>query len=467
MRKYEYKLKKLKINKKILIILAKGDKIMMNIYSVGLEGEKKMINFEKITLSGFKNIDSININLDKITSILSINNYGKSNLLKGISFGFEFIEQNENIRNHMMNWKSGLPLNKNIECQKFKFEFEYLTIINKIKYAVNYGYEFKWSFNEKSNGKITNEWLNVKNTNESQKFSSYIKRSPKGAYFKSSTTAGCDKEIKIADNDLIINKLKAYDDLFYIDIINEINSTKIYIDRHFDSTENYDINPFVWKDKSQEENIARILFNIKKENINKYERLINTFKELFPSVEKIVVKCAVLGPEKLQLKNELDGTEPFELTDKIYCLFAKDKNLLQEIPFELMSDGAKRVLAILTHLVQADIEKYSLIAIEEPENSVHPRLLQNYLIALDSLLENAKLIITSHSPYLINYINPKYIYLGIPNDIGLAKFSKIKNSCTQKIMREASDMNMLIGEYLFDLMSGTNEDIELLTSFVE
>lgn len=441
--------------------------MMINIYTVGLEGMKRMLNIEKIKISGFKNVESVTLMLDRITSLLSINSYGKSNLLKGMSFGFDFIVQNGVTRNNMMRWKEGLPLNKNIKIKKFKFEFEFLTVVNNNKYAVNYGYEFNWSYNEKRKGKITNEWLNIKNVQESQKFTSYIKRNLNEAYYKPSIKSGCDRKIRIADNDLIVNKLKAFDDLFFADIINEINNVKIYIDRHFDSTENYDINPFVWKDKSKEESIARLLFSIKSENPNKYQKLINTFKDLFPFIENIEVKYALLGPENFKLKNELDGTEPFELTDKLYYLFAKDKNLSQEIPFELMSDGAKRVLAILTYLVQADIEKYSLIAIEEPENSVHPRLLQNYLIALDSLLENSKLIITSHSPYLINYINPRHIYLGIPNDMGLAKFYKIKASSSQKIMRESSNMNMLVGEYLFDLMSGTSEDIEILSSFVE
>ncbi len=440
---------------------------MVNMYSVGLEGEKKMINFEKIKISGFKNIDSVVLTMHRIISLLSINNYGKSNILKGISFGFDFISQNISTRNNMMHWKSGLPMNKNSKSKKYKFEFEFSTTINKVKYLVDYGYEFKWAFNEKSNGKIVSEWLNIKNTNNSQKFSSYIKRNEKSALYKPSMTANCDKKIKISNDELIINKLQAFDELFYIEVINQINNIKIYVDRHFDSTDNYNINPFVWKDSIQEESIARILYKIKTENINKYKKLMNTYKELFPSIENVQVKYAIIGPENIQLKNELDGSEPFELTDKIYYLFAKDKNLSQNIPFELMSDGAKRVLAILTYLVQADIEKYSLIAIEEPENSVHPRLLQNYLIALNSLLENAKLIITSHSPYLINYIDPKYVYLGIPNSLGLAEFSKLKESSIQRVMREASDMSMLAGEYLFDLMSGTDDDIELLKSYME
>lgn len=439
---------------------------MMKIYSVGLKGMICMIQFEKINLSGYKNIDSVSLILQKIISLLSNNNYGKSNLIGGIDFGFDFINQNMTMRNRMMHLKSGFPLNKNLKSKKFKFEFEYLTVIDKIKYLINYGYEFNWATGEKSKGKIVSEWLNVRDIKESQKYTCYLKRTGKVSMYKSSKTGSCDKEISIKDDELIINKLKAYDSLFYIDIINQINNIKIYIDRHFDSTDNYDISPFIWKNNFEEENIARLLFKIKNNNSSKYEKLINTYKELFPSINDIKVKYTTLGPD-FRLENKLDGSEPFELTDKIYYLTANDKNLSQEIPFDLMSDGAKRVLTILTYLVQADIENYSLIVIEEPENSIHPKLLQNYLISLNSLLENAKLIITSHSPYLINYIDPKKIYLGIPNNEGLAQFARIKETSINKIIRESSEMNMLVGEYLFDLMSGTDEDAETLKNFME
>lgn len=445
---------------------------MLNIHLVRVGGDCNMINISRIKINGFKNIKSINISLNKITSLLSINSFGKSNLLSAIDFGFDFISQSEETRKDMMRWKKGIPLNKNIESKKYEFEFEFSTSIEEELYEVIYGYAFDWTKKDKSNGKITNEYLNVKKVNETQKFSNYIKRIEEEAYYKSSVTGSCDKQIKISDTELIINKLKAYDSLFYINIIDTINNVNIYIDRHFDSRKNYDIFPFVWKDKNksllnEEDSIANILYNIKENNINKYERLINTFKDLFPFIEDIEVKAVTLGPDKVKLAKELDGTEPFEITDKIYYLYAKDKNLSQAIPFELMSDGAKRVLVILTYLILADIKNYSLIAIEEPENSVHPRLLQQYLIALDSLLENAKLIITSHSPHLINYINLKNIYIGIPNNKGLANFSKIKGSATNKVIRESADLNVLTGDYLFDLMCGTKEDIECLSSYVE
>lgn len=445
---------------------------MLNIYLMELKGDEMMLDIERIKIKGFKNIDEIELHLKKIIGLLSINSFGKSNFLNGIDFGIKFISESEKVRKTMMSWKGGLPLNKSIKNKDFKFEIEFSTKIEKESYNVIYGYSFNWSTNEEKPSKIKDEYLKIKKVGDTQKYTSYIKRELKEAYYKTSITGGCDKSIMIDKQELVINKLKSYDNLFYMNIIKIINNINIYIDRHFDSNDNYDLSPFAMKKDSNsallhENNVPRVLQEIKDKNPNQYERLINTFKDLFPFIDDIDVKTYKMESEYVVKGESLDGTEPFELTDKQSFLFVKDKNLSQIIPFQLMSDGAKRVLMILTYLTVADINEFPLIAIEEPENSIHPRLLQKYLISLDSFLENSKIIITSHSPNLINYINPKNLYLGMPNDKGLAYFSKIRESAINKLMNTANVLNMLVGDYLFDLMSGTEEDLQILSSYME
>ena len=44
------------------------------------------------------------------------------------------------------------------------------------------------------------------------------------AQYKSSETGRCSKPIAIDDNALVINKLTALDDLFYLDIIKKLNN---------------------------------------------------------------------------------------------------------------------------------------------------------------------------------------------------------------------------------------------------
>ena len=444
---------------------------MVNIQYIRCEGDSFMINMERFSIKGFKNIKDIDLKLNKITSLIALNNFGKSNIIKSLDFGIDFITQNEKTRKSMMTWETGLPFNKNIKEKKYEFEIEFVTKIEQKFQKIIYGYSFNWTTDKKKSGKIMNEYLKVKIINETQKFTNYIKREQKQSYYKSSITGNCDKEIKISDSELVINKLLAYDDLFYSDLVTIINNIKIYIERHFDSSDNYDLSPLVMKDDTtlgllKEDNVPKILAYIKDEYPDNYELIVNTFKDLFPFIEEIEVNSFVIDAEKI-FNGKINEKSPFKISNTLYYLFVKDKNLTNVIPFELMSDGAKRVLLIFTYLTLAEINNCSLVIIEEPENSVHPRLLQQYLIALDGFLQNSKLLITSHSPYLINYLDPSNLYLGIPNDNGLANFYKVKNSSTKKIMSEANELDILTGDYLFDLMSGTEEDIELLSSYVE
>lgn len=441
----------------------------MKVHIIALGNKVMKVEILKIKIDGFKNIKNTEIKLDKITSLLSVNSYGKSNFLEAMDFGFFFIKANPKHKKQMMSWKGGYPLNKKILMNDYKFEIQCIMEKEDKKIDIIYGYSFKWAANKKS-GKIIAEYLKIKNLEDSQKYSSYISRNEEGSYHKTSLSGRCDKEIRIDDSELIINKLMAFDNLFYVDVIKEINDINIYIDRHFDPRQSYEI-PFIPNDYdelslSDNKDIPRVLFFLKQQYINKYNLIINTLKELFPFIEDIYINEFIFEDTKSAPKIHIKDNE-FAIVDKMYILHAKHKNLVSPIRFIEMSDGVRRVLLLLTYLVLAEINNYSLIAIEEPENSINPGLLKKYIIALDNFVDKTKILITSHSPFLINYINPASLYLGVPNKYGLANFRKVKSSSVTKLYDAAEDLNVLVGEYLFDLMSGIDEDNEILNKYLE
>ena len=213
-----------------------------------------------------------------------------------------------------------------------------------------------------------------------------------------------------------------------------MNKLKIFIDHDFDAIIPFNMKP-IFNDQpfdydlNRNNNIPTILYDIRRKRRERYNLIINTFKDIFPSIEEIdVVEIPVV------LDRNKDNIETSKVAGKFYALIAKDKNLARQIEFRNMSDGARRILKILTNLELASNQECSIIAIEEPENSLNPKVLQQYLIALNSFAKNIKIIITSHSPYLINYIDPTYIYVGLPNDKGIATFSKIKDKSVNKLM---------------------------------
>lgn len=424
------------------------------------------MKINRIKIDGFKNIDDVQIELNNnMLSLLSANSYGKSNFLNGIVFGFDFIHASTENKSRMMHDISSMPLNRKKLYQDFKFEIEINDIDDN---DLIYGYSFSWKKKNDDKNSINEEYLKVKEKN-SQKYSSYIKRENNMVNIKPSPTGSCNKEIKIDDNELVINKLLAYDDLYYIDLIKMINAVNIYVDRHFNTNSLYDVETILSKRSSRYRlnnitNVPKTLFNIKKKYPNKYEMIVNTIKDIFPFIEDIkIVDYSFDGIND----EEIEENDYFDIAKTVYFSVVVDKNIVTPIEISDMSDVVKRVLLIFTTLVLADINNCSLVAIEEPENSLNPKMLQRYLIALNSFSKHSNIIITSHSPYLINYLEPSSIYLGLPNEFGLAKFAKIKEKSSNKLLQDAKNMDMLIGDYLFDLMSGDESDLETIKEYTE
>ncbi|MCI9287621.1 MAG: ATP-binding protein [Clostridia bacterium] len=422
------------------------------------------MNIKRIKIDGFKNLKDIDLTLNNITSLLSINSYGKTNTLTAIIFGIDFIIGNNKTRKNQMMFNPVIPVNKHYLSKTFSFEIE--TTINNEE--IIYGYSFLWSKNNED-GKIIKEYLKVKEPSESQKFTFYIKRENESSFYKPSKTGACNKSILIENYELILNKIKAYDDLFYMDIIKNLNNLRVFIDHDFNATTPYGIAPILDGevfnyDLSGKNNIPTILYDIQQKRPDRFNLIINTFTDIFPSIEKIDV---VQIPITVEQNVDPNNLEPSKVAGKFYALIAKDKNLSSAIDFNNMSDGAKRILKVLTNLEIASNNGFSIVAIEEPENSLNPKVLQQYLIALNGFAKNIKIIITSHSPYLMNYIEPSKIYVGLPHDNGIATFSKIKDKSVNKLMDDAESLDLRVGDYLFDLMSGDSSDLDTLAKYTE
>ena len=75
-----------------------------------------------------------------------------------------------------------------------------------------------------------------------------------------------------------------------------------------------------------------------------------------------------------------------------------------------VSDGTVRLLALLV-LTTWSARRSSLIAIEEPENGVHPHLAENIVDMLRSASEHSQLIVTTHAPDLLDHLEPSEVIL--------------------------------------------------------
>ncbi|HEX5337064.1 MAG TPA: ATP-binding protein, partial [Gallionella sp.] len=106
-----------------------------------------------------------------------------------------------------------------------------------------------------------------------------------------------------------------------------------------------------------------------------------------------------------------------------------------------LSDGTLRVLGILLALYQNPAPQF--VAIEEPEQTVHPGLLAMLAEAFHEVAERTQLLITSHSPHLIEYFKPEEIRV-VAQDDGETRVTKIKSAQLEAIKERLISMQELM-----------------------
>lgn len=90
------------------------------------------------------------------------------------------------------------------------------------------------------------------------------------------------------------------------------------------------------------------------------------------------------------------------------------------------SDGTLMVVAILVLLLSPE-NNCPLICIEEPENCLHPKALKTLLAYLKQKTTDYQLLITTHSTFLINQVNPEDVTVAQVKDDGSTHFERIRN----------------------------------------
>ena len=85
-----------------------------------------------VNIKGFRNIKNNSIKFgDGITSLVSTNSYGKSNLMLAIDFAVDFIKAEKKDKEDMMSSVFGIPFNRYVQNQNFVADFMFEAQIDK------------------------------------------------------------------------------------------------------------------------------------------------------------------------------------------------------------------------------------------------------------------------------------------------------------------------------------------------
>jgi predicted ATPase len=106
-----------------------------------------------------------------------------------------------------------------------------------------------------------------------------------------------------------------------------------------------------------------------------------------------------------------------------------------------LSDGTLRIFGILLSLYQSPTP--SLMVIEEPEQTVHPGVLSMLAEAFKEVSEVTQIIVTTHSPQLVEHFDPEHIRVVTMTD-GVTRISPIKASQREAVQRGL----MTLGEFM-------------------
>lgn len=431
-----------------------------------------------VTVGGFRNVARTTIELDGITALVSPNNFGKSNLIEAIQFAMDFINASPRARLSMMGTDTLVPLVPALENDNFTFEMTFSDpeLGEQYRYA-RYGFEFSWVRDDGSGRRIVDEKIEI-GPKLGRRLTTYLKRGD--GKFRSRYSTRSFRRIALDDNQLAIDVLTAMEDIDINPVVRDVKFAGFVLLASLDARNQYLQSPLEIKPPSgsvvsfDNNDLPRSLYELKRRYPDKFDDFEANVFTLFPEFTTMSVQSYEIKPEdrdfytKTFSPKEGEGAQvPFRIKDELYRLMIKSEYLNQPVSVSRMSLGTQRLIWLVASSVIASVEGIQCLGIEEVETSIHPRMLKSLLEILNDSLDEASIILTSHSPYLIQYLKPERIYLGVPSSDGVATFRRISQSSVEAVREAARDRGMGFGEYLFELMSSDMDEAGVLLRWLE
>ena len=155
--------------------------------------------------------------------------------------------------------------------------------------------------------------------------------------------------------------------------------------------------------------LALCLEDIRDTDIDRYLKLEQRFKEIFPQIKTIQYR-AVSASTADPATRDSTGQPPMQSWGKE--LLIQFVNSPTPVPASQVSDGLLLVLGYLTILSLPRPAR--VILIEEPETGIYPRLLQDVVKVLRQLINgqtHTQVVMTTHAPYVLDDFKPEEVTL--------------------------------------------------------
>ncbi len=160
------------------------------------------------------------------------------------------------------------------------------------------------------------------------------------------------------------------------------------------------------------ENLGNVVQYIQRNHKERFERILEQIRKRIPGIQKIETQQSPDG--RLLLKFNEDGYK-----DPFYQ--------------QSMSDGTLKMFAYL--LLLEDPDPPAFIGIEEPENGLYHKLLEELAGEFRTHAESSKtqILITTHSPYFVNALTPEQVWLMEKDENG---HTQVKRTADMPVIKE-------------------------------
>jgi predicted ATPase len=167
------------------------------------------------------------------------------------------------------------------------------------------------------------------------------------------------------------------------------------------------------------ENLSAVLHTLQSQYRGQFDSLEKELKRAIPEVEEVMTQLT---------------------TDGRTFVSIRESSFEDDFPVMSLSDGVLRFLGYLSVIYSTPPP--TLICFEEPENCVHPKLLQLLVDLMKEASARTQMLITTHSPFLVNWLDPEDLVIVDKQD-GQTKCKKAPSKRSLKEILKDIDLGDL------------------------
>ncbi len=167
------------------------------------------------------------------------------------------------------------------------------------------------------------------------------------------------------------------------------------------------------------DNLPNVIQYLKEQHEDRLDQIFQALRQRVPRLEKVEAEPMQDGRLLLQIKDA-----PFD----------------RPVMSRYVSDGTLKMLSYLVVLM--DPEPPPFIGVEEPENFLHPRLLEELAEECRAASERSQLLVTTHSPFFLNGMKPDEVRVIYRNECG---YSEVQQASEVPGIREFVEAGASMG----------------------